>query len=325
MAVYTRLIKEEISKHLENYNIGEFVDFKEIVAGIDNSNFILETSKQKYILTIFESRIQKDELPLFINFKSHLSQKNICCPKPILSKSGESIVDLKGKKSAIVTFLSGKTLEPKDNGYYNNITPKHCFEVGKVLAKLHLASADFVETRVNDLGAFGFEKLFNKFSHLVEGYQKGLTAEITENINLVSNGWNSNLPSAVCHLDLFPDNVFFDENSNLSGVIDFYFSANDLLIYDFAIIVNAWCFDENNNFSEEKFLQMLKGYQEVREFSESEKEFLKTSLISASMRFLLTRLHDVFFTPKDSIVNIKNPQEYLEKLRYFTKKYDNKI
>lgn len=325
MAVYTRLTKDEIFEHLKNYDIGEFVDFKEIIAGIDNSNFILQTSKQKYILTIFESRIQKDELPFFINFKTHLAQKSICCPKPILNKFGEAIVDFKGKKSAIVTFLSGKTLEPENNGYYKNITPKHCFEVAKTLAKLHVASSDFLQKRENDLGVFGFEKLFNKFAHLVENYQKGLTKEITQNINLVTNDWNSNLPSSVCHLDLFPDNVFFDENSNLSGVIDFYFSANDLLIYDLAIIVNAWCFDENNNFDKEKFSQMLKGYQEVREFIRDEKEFLKTALISASLRFLLTRLHDMFFTPKDSIVNIKNPQEYLAKLRYFTKEYDHNI
>jgi len=323
MAVYTRLDKKEISDHLLNYNIGSLQSYKEIVAGIDNSNFIIKTTTGKYILTIFEARIKSEDLPIFINFKSHLSQKNICCPKPILSNNQLSINDLKNKKSAIVTFLEGKTLEPQENGYYNNITEKHCYEVGKILAQLHLASQDFKESRFNDLGVYGFEKLFDKFDHLLNNYQAGLKEEILQTIKYIKDNWQDDLPKTMCHLDLFPDNVFFDEKQNLSGVIDFYFSASDLLIYDFAIIANAWCFDENNNFCQEKYSQMLAGYQETRKFNEQELIFLKTALICASTRFLLTRLHDMFFTPKDSLVKIKNPQEYLAKLRYFRDKYDN--
>ncbi len=317
MAVYTRLTKEEISKHLQNYQIGDFLDFTEIMAGIDNSNFILKTTKGKFILTIFEARINKDELPFFINLKLHLAKKGIHCPKPILDNQGLVIVDLKGKKSTIVTFLSGKTLEPQDDGYYSNITPGHCFEVGKELARMHLAATDYTAPRVNDLGVKGFRKLFNKFSNQID---ETLKNEITQNLNFLEDKWSADLPSAAVHVDLFPDNVFFDENAKLSGVIDFYFAANDFLIYDFAVSANAWCFDEKNNFIEEKFLQLLKGYESVRTFSPAEKDFLNLALMAASMRFLLTRLHDKIFTPKDSLVKIKNPQEYLEKLRFFKSK-----
>lgn len=321
MAVYTKLTFEEIQNHLQNYDLGELVSFNEIIAGIDNSNFIINTKKGRFILTIFEKRIDKNDLPFFVNLKLHLAKKGILCPTPMPDNKGLLIVDLKEKKSAIVSFLSGKTLQPRTDGYYDNILPKHCGEVGFGLAKMHLAALDFDGFRENDLGKEGFRALFNKFSHLVENYQKNLTQEILQAINFVEKSWQDFLPKAATHLDLFPDNVFFDEKNNLSGVIDFYFAANDLLVYDFAIAVNAWCFDENNIFDEEKFLAMKNSYEKLRKFSSQEIDFLKIALVAAALRFLLTRLHDMFFTPKDSLVNIKNPQEYLAKLHYFRHKF----
>lgn len=315
MAVHTKLTREEIIFHLTKYNIGELVDFKEILQGIDNSNFILITKKGKFILTIFESRIRENDLPFFINFKLHLAKKGIVCPCPILDNSGSAIVDLKGKKSAIVTFLNGAIIK--------KITPDHCFEVGKILARMHLAAADFKMTRENDLGINGFRPLFSKFESLLENYQKDLREEILTNLDFLEKSWRFDLPASAVHLDLFPDNVFFSISHSplvkddlvmgqkISGVIDFYFAANDVLIYDFAITATAWLDDE------EKFLALFKGYETVRKFEESEKDFLKIALVAASMRFLLTRLHDMFFTPKDSLVKIKDPQEYLAKLRLF--------
>lgn len=314
MAVYTKLTKDEIINHLKNYQIGELLEFKEIVEGIDNSNFILKTTKGKYILTVFEARIDKEQLPFFINLKLHLSKKGISCPEPILDNKGLAIVEIKEKKSIIASFLSGATLKPKEDGYYNSITPKHCFEVGKQLAKMHEAARDFSMNRENELGIKGFRIFFTKFSNLVE---ENLREEILANLDFIETNSKLELPSAAAHADLFPDNVFFDENSNLSGVIDFYFAANDFLIYDFAIVANAWCFDEKNNFIVEKFTQLKKGYLEIRKFAPAEESFLKIALVAAAMRFLLTRLHDKIFTPKDSLVKIKNPQEYLEKLRFF--------
>ena len=303
MAVYTKLTTEEVAEHLRKYQLGELISCTDILAGIDNSNFVLETTKGKFILTIFEKRIKESELPFFINFKLHLAKKGVLCPCPILDKSGATIVDLKNKKSAIVTFLNGKEAK--------NILPNHCFEVGKILAQMHLAAADFSDKRENDLGVKFFRPLLSKFEHLLENYEKNLRSEILEDLEFLEAAWSDNLPSAATHLDLFPDNVFFDKNDKACGVIDFYFAANDALIYDFAITMVAWCD------SEEKFLQLFSGYESIRKFSEAEKDFLKIALVSAAMRFLLTRLHDMFFTPKDSFVKVKDPQEYLQKLRFF--------
>jgi homoserine kinase type II len=223
---------------------------------------------------------------------------------------------LKGKKSTIVTFLNGSSLKAREDGYYDNIKPHHCYEIGKVLARLHLATADFNMLRENELNPLVLRNLFNKIQYL----HRDLRAEILENLDFLEKNWQSNLPSDASHLDLFPDNVFFNQEGKMSGVIDFYFAANDLLIYDFAIAVNAWCFDERNNFDQQKFDEILRGYEEVRKFSAQEKEFLKIALVGAAMRFLLTRLHDMFAVSTETLIKIKNPKEYLAKLRFFKSK-----
>lgn len=324
MAVYTKLDFSDIADFLKNYEIGELVSFKEIIDGIDNSNFIIETDSGRFILTIFESRINKDELPFFINLKAHLAAQKVCCPNPIANKNGDLINKIKGKEALIVTFLSGATLKPQENGVYASIKPQHCFEIGKNLAILHLGVHDFKENKFNELGIKGFGNLFGKMADKIDSYEAGLKAEIENYLDFLQKKWSpeiaSNLASGVVHADLFPDNVFFDENDKISGIIDFYFSATDLFIYDLAIIINAWAFDAKNQFDQEKFEQILKGYETIRKLPKEEKEFLNIALVAAALRFLLTRLYDTFNTPKGSLVKIKNPQEYLQKIRFFHSK-----
>ena len=317
MAVYTKLDKAGILSHLQHYDLGELIDYKGIKAGIDNSNYILETTENRFILTIFESRIEPGEIPFFTDLKLHLAEKGICCPRPILTNDSKVLVDLKGKKSIIVNFLDGNILQPDSSGLYSNITDRHCFEVGNILSKLHIAVGDFKGFRKNDLGVSEFRDFFGKFSKLADEYQENLSTEISQTIDLIESKWNSDLQSGAIHSDLFPDNVFFEDGPKLSGVIDFYFAANDLFIYDLAVMVNAWCFDENNQFVESKYINLIKGYEQNRIIPEEELEFFNIALIAASTRFLLTRLNDYFFTPKDSLVTIKDPKEYIEKLRYF--------
>jgi homoserine kinase type II len=330
MAVHTKFSFEEIKNHLEqNYQLGELISVTEIVDGIDNSNFLLKIATpvigdQKFIFTVFESRINGNDLPFFINLKLHLANRKITCPKPIATNNkGQVIANINSKKSILVTFLNGNILKPKQDGYYDNITNKHCFEVGEILAKMHLGVSDFNLSRVNDLGILGWQNLLAKFSHLLNQYQPGLEDNITNILTFLTKSWQDNLPSGAVHLDLFPDNVFFDAENKVSGVIDFYFAANDSFIYDFAITVNAWCFDQYNNFDQEKFKSMMNGYNNYRKFSNEELNFLPIALIGGSLRLSLTRLHDLFFTPKDSLVKIKDPQEYLTKLNFFKSQYGN--
>jgi homoserine kinase type II len=317
MAVHTKLNQAEIAAFIQNYNIGELVSFQEIIDGIDNSNFIITTTSDKFILTIFETRINKAELPFFMDLKLHLAEHKICCPKPIKNNSGDLISVVKNKPASIVSFLPGKTLKPEQGGLYSSITIHHCAEIGKISAELHNAVIDFNGNRTNELGILGWRNLFNKIADHIENYQAGLRNEIENYLNFLEQNWQDQHPKGAVHVDLFPDNTFFDEKNNLSGVIDFYFAANDLFIYDLAVTINAWCFDEKNQFDAKKYQAILSEYQKIRKLSDAELQFLNIALIGAALRFLLTRLHDLFFTPKDSLVKIKNPQEYLEKIRYF--------
>ncbi len=318
MAVHTKITTEELNLHLKNYSIGNLLDFSEILQGIDNSNFIIKTTSGKYIFTIFESRIKPQELPFFLNLKQHLASKNISCPKPVLNNQQQNITYLNNKPSAIVSFLAGKTLNPDFDGYYYNITTNHCQQVGQTLAKMHLATIDFQQTRSNDLSCLCFDKFFSKFS-LKVGDSAHFTWQV---LDFLQQNWQSNLPNMACHLDLFPDNVFFDEQQNLSGIIDFYFAGNDLAIYDFAIVVNAWCFDKTT-FNQQKYLALLAGYQQIKKFSQAELDFLPIAKIAASCRFYLTRLYDKIFTSQNSFVTIKDPNEYLAKLQHFWHKINN--
>jgi len=320
MAVHTKITALQLQQHLQQYSIGDLVDFSEILQGIDNSNFIINTTCNKYIFTIFESRIQPQELPFFLNLKQHLASKNISCPKPILNNSKQNITYLNNKPTAIVSFLAGKTLSPNADGYYHDITKNHCQQVGETLAKMHLATLDFQQKRVNDLGCLHFSKFFNKFSSKV-----GDSANfIWQVLDFLQQNWQENLPNMACHLDLFPDNIFFDAQQNLSGVIDFYFAGNDLAVYDFAIVCNAWCFD-CTTFNPQKYQALLAGYQKIRAFSKEELDFLPIASISASLRFYLTRLHDKIFTSQNSLVTIKDPAEYLAKLNYFWQNKNSSI
>lgn len=313
----------EIQKLLKNYRIGNLVEFSEITQGIDNSNFIIKTTQGKFILTLFEKRIKSQELPFFIELKSHLAKNGICCPVPMLNKDQEKISEIKGKKALIVTFLRGSMLEPCENGLYDKISVKNCEEVGKILAKAHNKVIDFNLKRENDLGFLALQSFYKKFSDKTRDYDGKIADEISKVFADLSAKWDENLPKGACHLDLFPDNVFFNQEGEVSGLIDFYFAADDLFVYDFAVTVSAWCFDEKNRFDVQKFKAMKKSYEKIREFSEKEEKFLKTALIAASLRFLLTRLHDLFFTEKGSNVVVKDPKQYYERLEFFKNEYSS--
>jgi homoserine kinase type II len=317
MAVYTKLSESEINSLINGYDIGNLVLFQEIVAGIDNSNYIITTDQKKFILTIFEDRLKNENIEFFMNLKNFLEKNNITCPRAIASKSGKTIGEIKGKKFAIISFLRGKSLLPNNNGYYGNITKKHCQCLGKELGKIHSIINKFPDSRKNDLDMDGIEKIFLKFENQLKIL--GIRDEICEYIKKCQNINTENLETGVIHSDIFPDNIFFDEKDNLSAIIDFYFASNDFLIYDLAVVVNAWCFDKNNSLDQEKEASLIESYQQNRIIIPEESNVFNKMKLKSALRFFLTRLQDFFNTEPDSIVKVKNPKEYLEKLRFFSK------
>src|SRR5476651_862690 len=306
MAVYTDVAADELAEFLASYEIGELLSYKGIAEGVENSNFLLHTSAGYFILTLYEKRVAKVELPFFLGLMTYLASRGIICPEPLKNKSGQALSELAGRPAVIINFLEG-IWPRKPNA-------AHCAGVGQALAKMHLAGRDFPMSRANALSVSGWRPLFDIAAPRADELQHGLRAFLGAELDhLESNIWPENLPRGVIHADLFPDNVFF-LGEKLSGIIDFTFACNDLLAYDVAICLNAWCFESDHSFNVTKARAFLNAYGRERQLSEAEQEPLLAR--GAAMRFLLTRLVDVLNVPPGALVRPKDPLEYVRKLRF---------
>ena len=237
----------------------------------------------------------------------HLAQSAVSCPTPVHDREGRVLQTLAGKPAAIVTFLSGYSLQkPK---------PAHCREVGQVLASLHEAGLTFPLKRENALSLSGWNKLFASVGGVADKIAPGMSSQLAHALDELSEKWPEYLPRGVIHADLFPDNVLF-LNDAVSGVIDFYFACNDLLAYDLAICMNAWCFELDGAFNVTKAKALFNGYNSVRRLEPEETSALPILARGAAVRFFLTRLYDWYNTADTAFVKRKDPMEYWRKLTF---------
>ncbi len=307
MAVYTEVTAEDLYALLGRYDIGSLTAFKGIAEGVENSNFFLGTGSGQFILTVYEKRVSAEDLPFFLGLMEHLAQCGVRCPTPVHDREGRVLQRLAGKPSAIVTFLPGYSLQkPK---------PAHCRAVGAVLAALHEAGLTFPLKRENALSLSGWNKLFASVGGAADKIAPGMPAQLERALDALSEKWPDDLPRGVVHADLFPDNVLF-LNDAVSGVIDFYFACNDLLAYDLAICMNAWCFELDGAFNVTKAKALFNGYNSVRRLEPEEISALPILARGAAVRFFLTRLYDWFNTPGTAFVKRKDPMEYWRKLTF---------
>jgi len=307
MAVYTDVPDEDLDRFIGGYDVGRLLSCKGIAEGVENSNFLVHTEKAFYILTLYEKRVNPDDLPYFLNLLEHLAGKGLSCPTPVASKDGKLLGTLAGRPAALVTFLEGM--------WVKRPRPRHCGELGKAMAELHLDGQDYEGFRKNALDVSGWRPLFNQCRDRADSVHPGLCAEISRELDHLEASWPSDLPGGVIHADLFPDNVFFLGDA-LSGLIDFYFACNDAFAYDIAICLNAWCFELDGAFNVTKARALLKGYASVRPLTADEYEALPMLSRGAALRFLLTRLYDWLSVPEGALVTPKDPLEYLKKLRF---------
>ena len=307
MAVYTDITEDDLRNFLTQYDVGSLTSYKGIAEGVENSNFLLHTTKDPLILTLYEKRVEKSDLPFFLGLMQHLAAKGLSCPLPLPRKDGELLGELSGRPAALISFLEGMWLRKPE--------AKHCREVGKALAAMHLAGEGFEIKRPNALSVEGWKVLWDKSEARADEVEKGLKDEIRPEIDYLAAHWPKDLPAGVIHADLFQDNVFF-LGDELSGLIDFYFACNDLLAYDVSICLNAWCFEKDGAYNVTKGKALLEGYRSVRPLSEAELEALPLLARGSALRFFLPRLYDWLTTPEGALVVKKDPLEYLRKLRF---------
>ena len=313
MAVYTQVSDDALADFLAGYDLGKAVSFKGIAEGVENSNYYLETTTGRYILTLFEKRMNAADLPYFIGLKQHLAAKGFPCPEPLAGKDGQTLRTLEGRPAVIISFLEG--LSPK------HPTPAQCRALGEGLAQMHISLIDFGMERANSLGPASWPRLWKGQASAADNLQPGL-ADLIEADLAEARPQNLTLPRGTIHADLFDDNAFF-LGETLSGVIDFYFACTDALAYDLAICLNAWAFEDGAgnaleyNFS--KGANLIAGYESVRPLEPAEREALPVLARGAALRFFLTRLIDWTSTPEGALVKPKNPLEYAARLAFHRK------
>ena len=313
MAIYTKISKNDVISIERKFNLGKIISFKGIKKGIENTNYLIKTKKNKYILTIFEKRVQEKDLPFFMSLMDKLNNYNINCPKPQKNKTGNYLITIKNKPASIVSFVEGKDK--------SKLKVNDCYEIGKNIAKLHIASKKIKLYRKNSMSLNSWPKLLNKIGDKCKKIDPDLNNLMRTNLKEIKKNWPRKLVSGIIHGDLFIDNIFF-KNNKFYGYIDFYFSSNDFLIYEIAICINALCFDKKDRkfiFNKKKSKSLIKGYSSLRKLSKEEKNSLNTLCRGAALRYLLTRTYDHLNTPKSAIIKIKDPREYIQKLKIHNK------
>jgi len=307
MAVYTDVSFEELEVFLAAYDLGEPHVFKGIAEGVSNSNYYLQTEKGSFILTLYEMRVEVEDLPFYLGLMEHLAAAGIRCPTPVRARDGAVTGLLNGRAAALLTFLDGVSLRRP--------TAEHCQQAGLALAELHQAGASFAGRRINALGPAGWRVLANDCVGQADSVADGLRALIEEELPALEAAWPARLPQGVIHADLFPDNVLF-VNDRVSGIIDFYFACNDALAYDLAVTLNAWCFEGDGAFNVTKGRALIAGYQAKRALQPDEKAAFPLLCRGAALRFLLTRTYDWINRNPAALVRPKDPREFAKRLRF---------
>lgn len=310
MAVYTKVSAEEIERFLELYNVGALVSAKGIAEGVENSNYLIETTQSRFILTLYEKRVDPTDLPFFINMLDHLAAKNCLVPPMLPDQNGNKIQELCGRSACLITFLPGVSVTTP--------TASQSRATGAALADMHTALVDFDQTRTNEMSHEGWRKLAKQCGQSgLNDIRAGLFDLVQNELDNLDQNWPDNLPRSVIHADLFPDNVLM-LGDKVTGLIDFYFSCTDVRAYDLAVTHTAWCFDDgDDSFRQDISLALLDGYARNFELSDSEREALPTLARGASLRFLLSRAYDWINTPADALVTRKDPMAFLKRLEFY--------
>ena len=307
MAVYTDVSDQELEGFIASYDIGTLTSFKGIAEGVENTNYLVHTDTSPFILTLYEKRVRSEDLPYFLSLMEHLAAAGITCPLPVRDHEGRILRELAGRPAALISFLEGVWI--RRPGLV------HCAELGTALAKFHLAGLDFPMHRGNDLSLPGWGALFGDVLGTADTVIPGLHDEIAGELDFLGAHWATDLPVSVIHADLFPDNVFF-LGDKLSGLIDFYFACNDMMAYDLAVCLNAWCFEPDASFNVTKARAMLQAYENKRPLTDPERDAIPLLARGAALRFLLTRTYDLLNTNANALVKTKDPREYVRKLRF---------
>lgn len=310
MAVYTSLSTETLEQLIGEYAVGHLVSAKGIAEGVSNSNWLVDTTEGRFILTMYESRTELSDLPFFLGLLDHLAAKGSPVPRTIHDREGAAFRMIGEKAVALIEFLPGVTVDQP--------TPDQAFAVGAALAGVHRNSADFAPSRDNGMGMAAWHELFDGCGDEgLASINATLPGIVAEELAFLDAHWPQDLPRSVIHADLFPDNVLM-LGTEVTGLIDFYFACNDITAYDLAVTHAAWSFNTDGSFNAPVAEALIAGYQSQRALTEAEIAALPLLARGAAMRFMATRSYDWLHTPADALVTRKDPMDFARRLAFYT-------
>lgn len=309
MAVYTNVSAEALSAFLTGYDVGELVSAKGIAEGVENSNYLVETTETRFILTLYEKRVDAADLPYFLGLTAHLAAKGLPVPAPVTDRTGKALQVLEGRPACLIEFLPGVSV--------THITAALAGEAGAALAGLHLAAADFEGSRANTLALAGWHELAAACDGHLSDIDPGLPGLVRSELDWQDAHMPADLPEGMIHADLFPDNVLV-LGGRVSGLIDFYFACTGPFAYDLAITHAAWAFDNDGGWLGDAISDALvAGYASQRALSDAEHGALNGLCRGAALRFLLTRAYDWIHTPAGAMVTRKDPMAFARRLKHY--------
>lgn len=310
MAVYTRVASEKIETFLRLYDVGTLVSAKGIAEGVENSNYLIETTQDRFILTLYEKRVNPGDLPFFLGLLDDLECAGLPVPPAIKDRQGKQIQQLAGKTACLIHFLPGVSV--------THPTLAQARATGQALGRMHQATVNYEPRRTNDMDLASWISLAKDCGDVeLNKIVPGLAYIVADELGYLEQHWPQNLPVSAIHADLFPDNVLM-LGDEVTGVIDFYFSCTDFTAYDVAVTHAAWCFsDDGSSYQDSLSAALLAGYHKTRPIGANELAALPILARGAALRFLLTRAYDWINTPPEAMVTRKDPLAFLNRLRFY--------
>jgi len=309
MAVYTQVSAEALSALLADYDVGSLVSAKGIAEGVENSNYLVDTSGGRFILTLYEKRVDSADLPFFMGLLDHLADRGLPVPRAISDRYGRQIREVAGRPACLIEFLPGVSV--------SHPSPAQARAAGAALGRMHAALDDFRRQRPNTLGIAGWHALAERCGADLDHISPGLGQRVTDELAWLDHNWPSALPKSVIHADLFPDNVLMRGDA-VTGMIDFYFACTDVRAWDVAVTHSAWCFEsDGTGYHADRGAALIAGYDETFGLSADERNGFAALARGSCLRFLLTRAWDWLNTPADALVTRKDPLAFLRRLDFY--------
>jgi homoserine kinase type II len=309
MAVYTHISAEDMTDLIDGYDVGTLVSAKGIAEGVENTNYFIETTKDRYILTVYEKRVNSDDLPFFLSLLDHLAAKGCPVPRTIHDREGAALRSWNGKFLALIEFLPGLSV--------SHPTPDQARAVGFALGQMHGAVADFDMARPNSLGPEGWFALAEACGSDLDQIMPGLRARVANECDYLRENWPSHLQTSVIHADIFPDNVLMIGDT-VSALIDFYFACSDIRAWDVAVTHAAWSFEaDGTGYNAAVGDALLEAYRTGFGLTVEEEAAFNTLARGACLRFLLTRAWDWLNTSAGALVTRKDPLAFLRRLDHY--------